>query len=76
MHQMQWQVLHSQTPPKLQKFMGNKRGRTKEIHKELQDLDLVGSPHLERDLIGGNLDLDLLTLFPQEYARIMEGIKN
>jgi hypothetical protein len=40
------------------------RGRTKEIHKELQDLDPIGSPHLEEKVIGGNVDLDLLSLFP------------
>jgi len=45
-------------------------------HKILQDQDLVGSPHKERDLIGEDVDLDLLSLFPQEYARIMGGIKN
>jgi hypothetical protein len=38
------------------------RGRTKEeIHKELQDLDPLCSPHLEERLIGGNIDLDLLS---------------
>jgi hypothetical protein len=47
------------------------RGRTKEIHKELQDLDPLCSPHLEEILIGGNIDLDLLSLFPQKDARIM-----
>jgi hypothetical protein len=52
------------------------RGRTKEeIHKELQDLDLMGSPHKEEKVIGGNIDLDLLSLFPQRYARIMGGIE-
>src|SRR5664279_109393 len=55
---------------------GNKRGRTKEEnHKELQDLDPLGSPHLEERWIGGNVDLDLLSLFPQRYARIMGGIE-
>ena len=54
--------------------MGNKRGRIKEIYKELQDLDLEGSPHKERDLIGEDVDLDLLSLFPQMGARIMEGL--
>ena len=34
-----------------------------EKHKELQDQDLLGSPHLEERLIGGNVDLDLLSLF-------------
>ena len=52
------------------------RGRTKEeIHKELQDLDPMGSPHKEEKVIGGKVDLDLLSLFPQRYARIMGGIK-
>jgi hypothetical protein len=51
------------------------RGRTKEIHKELQDQDPIGSPHLEEKVIGGNVDLDLLSLFPQRYARIMGGIE-
>jgi hypothetical protein len=50
------------------------RGRTKEIHKELQDLDSLYSPHLER-WIGENIDLDLLSLFPQRYVRIMGGIE-
>jgi hypothetical protein len=56
--------------------MGNKRGRTKEeIHKELQDLDPMGSPHKKEKKIGGNIDIDLLTLFPQRYERIMRGIE-
>jgi hypothetical protein len=50
------------------------RGRTKEIHKELQDLDQIGFPHLEEILISGKIDLDLLSLFPQKDARIMEGM--
>ena len=51
---------------------GNKRGRTT---KELQELDPIGSPHLEEILISGNMDLDLLSLFPQRYARILGGIE-
>jgi hypothetical protein len=52
------------------------RGRTKEeIHKELQDLDPMSSPRKEEKVIGGNIDLDLLSLFPQIYARIMGGIE-
>jgi hypothetical protein len=47
------------------------RKNKKEIHKELQDLDPIGSPHLEEKVIGGNVYLDLLSLFPQRYARIM-----
>jgi hypothetical protein len=43
------------------------RGRTKEeIHKEIQDLDPIGSPHLKEKVIGGNVDLDLLSLFPKK----------
>jgi hypothetical protein len=42
------------------------RKNKEEIHKELQDLDLVGSLHVEEILIGGNVDLDLLSLFPQD----------
>jgi hypothetical protein len=51
------------------------RGRTREeIHKELRDLDPIGSPHKEEKVIGGNVDLDLLSLFPQKDARIMGGM--
>ena len=41
-----------------------------------QDLDPICSPHLEERLICGNVDLDLLSIFPQEWARIMGGIKS
>ena len=44
-------------------------------HKELQDQDPRGSPHLEEKVIGGNVDLDLLSLFPQKLARIHGGIE-
>jgi hypothetical protein len=55
--------------------MRDMRGRTKEINKELQDLGPLCSPHFEDRWIGGNIDLDLLSLFPQKYARIMEGME-
>jgi hypothetical protein len=52
------------------------RGRTRrKSANELQDLDPNGSPHLEEKLIGGNIDLDLLSIFPQEDARIIGGIE-
>jgi hypothetical protein len=51
------------------------RGRTKEIHNELQDLDSLCFPHLNERWIGGSIDLDLLSLFPQKYARIMGGME-
>jgi hypothetical protein len=52
---------------------GYERKNKEEIHKELQDLDPIGFPHLEEKVIGGNVDLDLPSLFPQIYARIMGG---
>ncbi len=46
-----------------------------EINKWLQDLDPKSSPHKEEEWIGGVVDLDLLFQNPQEWARIMGGIK-
>ena len=69
------QVLLSQILPK-QLMLGRKmRGRTKEEHEELQDLDPRGSPHLEEKVIGGNVDLDLLSLSTPKLARIHGGIE-
>jgi hypothetical protein len=51
------------------------RKNKEEIHKELQDLDPIRSPHIEEILIGGNIDLDPLSLFPQEDARTIGGIE-
>ena len=45
-------------------------------HKELQDQDPRGSLHIEEKVIGGDVDLDLLSLFPQEQARIIGGIES
>jgi hypothetical protein len=50
------------------------RKNKEEIYKEFQDLDPIGSPHIEEIMIGGNIDLDLLSLFLQKDARIMGGI--
>ena len=49
--------------------------KNKEEHEELQDLDPRGSPHIEEKMVGGNVDLDLLSLFPQELARIIGGFE-
>jgi len=49
--------------------------KSKEATNESQDLNPISSPHLEERLIGGNVDLDLLSLFPQEGARIIGGIE-
>jgi hypothetical protein len=40
-----------------------------------QNLDPLCSPHLEENLIGRNIDLDLLSLFSQKDARIMGGME-
>jgi hypothetical protein len=53
------------------------RGRTEEEnHKELQDLDPNRFPHLEEILLGGDVDLDLLSLFPQKDSTSMGGIES
>ena len=59
------------------KIYGGKREEEQEgEHQELQDLDPRGSPHIEEKVIGGNGDLDLLSLFPQKLARIHGGIES
>ena len=82
MHQMQWQG-HTEcpspslpNPTKATNAREENGGRMKEEHEELQDLDPRGSPHLEEKVIGGNVDLDLLSLFPQKLARIHGGIES
>ena len=57
-------VLHSQIPPKQQMLWRKMGGRTRKTTNESQDLDPIGSPHKEEGLIGGVVDLDLLSLFP------------
>jgi hypothetical protein len=53
------------------------RGRTKEEkHKELQDLYPNRFPHLEEIMIDGDVDLDLLSLFPQIDSTSMGGIES
>jgi hypothetical protein len=52
---------------------GYERKNKEEIHKELQDQDPIGFPHLEEKVIGENIDLDLLSLFPKKYERNMGG---
>jgi hypothetical protein len=60
-------VLKSFSPKSYQSnkcYGGYERKNKEEIHKELQDLDPIGSPHLEEKVIGGKADLHLLSLFP------------
>ena len=45
------------------------------VNKRLQDLDPKGSPHLEEKLIGGECRSRSPLSNPQEWARIMGGIK-
>jgi hypothetical protein len=45
------------------------------VNKRLQDLDPKGSPHLEEKLIGGDCRSRSPLSNPQEWARIMGGIK-
>jgi hypothetical protein len=44
-------------------------------HKELQDLNPIGFPHKEEKVIGRNVDLDLLSLYPQKDSRSMGGME-
>ena len=55
------QILLSEIQPKQLMLWRDLGGRTKEKHQELQNLDLLGSPHLEEERIGGMVDLDLLS---------------
>ena len=68
-------VLHSQIPPKQLMLWREMGGRTRKTTNESQDLDPIGSSHKEEIWIDGNVDLDLLSLFPQEGARIIGGIE-
>ena len=55
-------------------FGGNKRGRTKRMNtKQPQNLDPTSSPHLEEILFGGRTDLDLLSCFPKNGQKSLEG---
>jgi hypothetical protein len=70
---MQWQVHRKCSNPSLpnptkakNSVEGYERKNKEEIHKELQYLDQIGSPHIEEILIGENIDLDLLSLIPQD----------
>ena len=71
------QVLHSQIPPKATNAYGGRREEEQRrgTTKEVQELDQLSSPHLEERWIGRIVDLDLLSLFPQKDARIMEGLR-
>jgi hypothetical protein len=48
---------------------GYERKTKEEISKELQDLDPIGSPHLEEKVIGENVDLDLLSFIPLKRCK-------
>ena len=46
-----------------------------EKHQELQDQDQLDSPHLEEEWIGGNVDLDLLSLSLKDMQESWEGLR-
>jgi hypothetical protein len=48
---------------------GDERKNKGGEHKELQDLDPNRFPHLEEIMIGGDVDLDLLSLFPSRRCK-------
>ena len=50
-------------------------GRTSKTTNESCDLDLVDSPQQEETLIGGKVDLDLLSLFPKSGQESLEGLR-
>ena len=67
---MQWQE-HKCSNPSLSNSNtatnangGIREGKKEEKHQELQDQNLLGSPHLEEEWIGGIVDLDLLSQIP------------
>ena len=47
--------------------------KNKELTKNSK-IKIQGSSHIEVKVIGGDVDLDLLSLFPQELAGIIVGI--
>ena len=71
------QILHSQIPPKATNAYGGRREeeqrRTQQM--KLQDQDLLGSPHLEEEWIGGNIDVDLLSLSLKYMQESWEGLR-
>ena len=54
---------------------GLERKNKGETPRNSKDLDPKCSPHLEEKSIGGNEDLDLLSLFPQKVARTIGEIE-
>ena len=55
---------------------GDEEEQRRTQQMELQDLDPKGSPHLEERLIGGMVDLDLLSLFPLNGGKNHGGIES
>jgi hypothetical protein len=53
------------------------RGRTRrKSTNELQDLDPIGSPHLEEILIGGKIDLYLSLFSLKKMQEALEGFRD
>ena len=68
------QILLPKIQPKQLMLRRDLGGRTEEKHQELQNLDPTSSPHLEEILIGGEVDLDLLSCFPKFGQESSEGL--
>ena len=81
---MQWQEHNKCSSPSLRNstkatkaYGGIREEEQKEGKQQMnpQEICKKCSPYTKEIWIGGNVDLDLLSNFPQEYARIMGGIK-
>ena len=82
MHQMQWQG-HTEFPsPSLSNPTEATNAREENERKNKKENTKIskiyprGSPHIEEKVIGGNVDLDLLSFSPQKLARIHGGIES
>jgi hypothetical protein len=78
---MQWQE-HTKwsnpshpNPTKATNAMNRYERKNKKIHKELQDLDSLCSPHLEERWIGENIDLDLLSLSLKDMQELWKKLR-
>ena len=77
MHQMQWQG-HTECPsPSLSNPTEATNAREENERKNKKENTKNSKiPHIEEKVIGGNVDLDLLSLFPQKLARNHGGIES
>jgi hypothetical protein len=62
-----------QIPPNLQKLWGERKNKGGE-HQIIQDLDPMCCPQNKKGLVDGDVDIDLLSLFPRKHAKNMGRI--